>query len=65
VLHEILNEDNAVLLPPEDIEAWDGALIRLVHDDERRLRLGRQARRDASRYTWEARARTALDGLEL
>ena len=65
VLHEILNEDNAVLLPPEDIEAWDGALVRLVHDDEGRLRLGRQARRDASRYTWEARARTALDGLEL
>jgi glycosyltransferase involved in cell wall biosynthesis len=64
VLHEVLNEDNAILLPPGNIEAWDEALMRLVQDEERRLRLGRQARRDASRYTWEARARIALDGLE-
>jgi glycosyltransferase involved in cell wall biosynthesis len=64
VLHEVLNEDNAILLPPGSIEAWDEALMGLVQDEERRLRLGRQARHDASRYTWEARARIALDGLE-
>jgi glycosyltransferase involved in cell wall biosynthesis len=64
VLHEVLNDENAILLPPEDIGAWDGALTAIAHDDERRLRLARQARRDASRYTWTARAHTSLEGLE-
>ncbi len=57
VLREVLHEGNAVLLPPEDAGAWVAALKALQADEARRAALAVQARRDAVRYTWEARAR--------
>ena len=63
VLREILNPANAMLLPPADIEAWDGALKEIMGDPGRREALARRARQDALRYDWRARARRALEGL--
>jgi glycosyltransferase involved in cell wall biosynthesis len=65
VMREFLNENNAVLLPPDDLEAWEAALRRLMKYPERRARLGEQARREAERNTWPERARLALKGLAL
>jgi len=65
VIREVLNEGNAVLLPPNDLESWESALRRLMKYPERRARLGEQARRDAERNTWPGRARRALEGLSL
>jgi glycosyltransferase involved in cell wall biosynthesis len=64
VLREVLNPANAVLLDPEDINSWSAALRTLQDDPLHRESLGQQARRDASAYTWEARARAILAGLE-
>ena len=64
VLREVLNPANAVLLDPEDVDGWAAALRLLQNDPRRRENLGQQARRDASLYTWEARARAILAGLE-
>jgi glycosyltransferase involved in cell wall biosynthesis len=64
VLREVLNPDNAVLLDPEDIESWSTTLRLLQNDPQRRKILGEHARRDASLYTWEARARAILAGQE-
>jgi glycosyltransferase involved in cell wall biosynthesis len=63
VLHEVLNENNAVFCPPEDTAAWVEALDALMQDSERAQRLGFQARRDAQRYTWRQRAQGVLDWL--
>ncbi len=65
VLHEILDESNAVFAPPEDVERWDAALKALAKDPEHRLALAEQAYRDAAQYSWEARARRALAGLDM
>jgi glycosyltransferase involved in cell wall biosynthesis len=65
VVREFLNENNAVLLPPDNLEAWEAALRRLMKYPERRARLGEQARREAERNTWPERARLALKGLPL
>ncbi len=65
VIREVLNERNAVLLPPEDLDAWEAALRRLMKYPERRHRLGEQARRDAEGNSWNERARRAVEGLEL
>ncbi len=62
VIREVLNEANAVLLPPEDIEAWSRALESLRADRQRREDLARAAREAAQRYTWQERARRALEG---
>ena len=65
VLHEILDESNAVFLPPGDVERWDAVLKALAQDPERRQMLAEKAQRDAAQYSWEARARRALAGLDV
>jgi len=65
VLREVLeDEHNCLLVAPDDIEQWRGALLRLMKDSELRQRLGKQARDDLKKnYTWEARARRVLMGI--
>ena len=62
VIHEILNEANACFCPPEDLPAWTKALADLLQDTPRRQLLAAQARSDSARYSWQARARRALEG---
>lgn len=62
VLREVLRDgENALLCPPEDAEAWAGALDRLAADPDLCRRLARTARRDLeSRHSWDRRARSIL-----
>lgn len=61
VLREVLrDEQNALLCPPDDIEAWVFALKRL-EDQALRKKLGAQALRDfTDLYTWRRRAHKIL-----
>lgn len=63
VLREVLNEGNAILLPPGDPSAWHAALDEMRRHPKRAVRLGDRARDDARRFTWVERARRSLDGL--
>jgi glycosyltransferase involved in cell wall biosynthesis len=63
VLQEVLNSQNAVLLPGDDPAAWAAALHNLRSSPELCRRLAEGARQDADAYTWEGRARRILDGL--
>jgi glycosyltransferase involved in cell wall biosynthesis len=56
VLCETLNAENAILLPPDDVDAWVLALQDLRANPERGEALGHQARQDAQAYSWEDRA---------
>lgn len=60
VLHEVLNEGNAVFCPPESVQAWVSALSDLMADPERCQRLGMHARRDGQQYSWQARVHRIL-----
>jgi glycosyltransferase involved in cell wall biosynthesis len=64
VFREVLNEGNAVLLPPNDVAAWDQALNQLIADGSHRNSLAERALKDAAQYDWRNRARRLLDGLE-
>ncbi|HET59904.1 MAG TPA: glycosyltransferase [Chloroflexi bacterium] len=63
VFHEVLNDQNAVFCPPEDEDAWIQAFGSLITDEERRMRLSAQARKDAEMYSWRNRAQRVLDKL--
>ena len=63
VLREVLSEENAVLLPPEDPEAWHAALEELRRNPDWAARLAARARADAQHFTWVERARRSLDGI--
>ena len=60
----VLDEQVALLLPPEDVEAWVRALKELIDDPERMQHLSIAAKARASQYGWKARASRTLEGLE-
>lgn len=62
VFHEVLNEQNAMFCPPEDIPAWTAAVRALLDDPARREALASQARQDSLHYSWTERAKHALAG---
>ena len=63
VLREILSPQNALLLPPQDKEAWAAALQTLQTHPERGRRLAKRARQDVRHYSWKRRAEKILEGL--
>jgi len=63
VLQEVLNQDNAVLCPPEDIQAWQAAIKRAISDPEWRQQVGQQAKRDVEQYSWRERIKRIMAGL--
>ncbi len=62
VLREVLNQNNAVLCPPEDFEAWKQAIQTLRFDSQKRIALGCQAQKDALGYSLLQREEMALGG---
>ncbi|MDK1081285.1 MAG: glycosyltransferase [Anaerolineae bacterium] len=62
VIHEVLNDGNAVFCEPGNVDAWQRALSELMTDEKRRLKLGKQARMDVAGYTWLARGKRSLEG---
>jgi glycosyltransferase involved in cell wall biosynthesis len=64
VFHEVLGSDNSLLLPPEDVDAWNYALHMVLADRRLREGLATQARQDARAYDWTERAKKAIEGLE-
>lgn len=60
VIHEVLNEENAIFCPPENLDAWTSALAALRDSPERQAALSSAARQTAASFTWTARAARAL-----
>ena len=58
VLKEVLiDEVNALMVPPDNLQAWQNALIRLVENKELAKNIGKQAHDDyKNNYTWSQRA---------
>jgi glycosyltransferase involved in cell wall biosynthesis len=65
VLREVLNPENAVLLPPDDLEAWAAALRLLQADEPACTRLGAAAAAAARQFSWEQRVERILAGLPM
>lgn len=60
-LREILNDENAVLVPPDAVEALTAALRRLQTDPALGNRLAQQAQHEVKSYSWTARAKRVLE----
>jgi glycosyltransferase involved in cell wall biosynthesis len=63
VLREVLNEENALLLPPQEITAWAEAIMRLAEDANLRNALAERAYQDVQQHTWERRAALIVSDL--
>ncbi|MCL5280362.1 MAG: glycosyltransferase family 4 protein [Planctomycetes bacterium] len=65
VLREVLNENNALLVRPDDLDGWVSAL-RACKDQSSRERRAAAAYADfLANYTWDKRAARALQGVPL
>ncbi len=65
VLHEVLNEDNAVFCPPEDPSIWIKEMKSLLEDPLRMADLSQRARQDAVQFTWRSRTETVFKTFRL
>ena len=67
VLREVLEHGrNALLVPPDDVDAWANAITTLHNDGALRQRLGQQALRAFNTsYSWNSRAKLVLEGLDI
>ncbi len=62
-LREVLHEDNAILLPAEEVDAWDRSLNDVFAAPARSAPLALRARLDARQYGWVERSRKALEAI--
>jgi glycosyltransferase involved in cell wall biosynthesis len=63
VLREVVNERNAIIVPPDDMDQWRQALVRL-RDPALRQRVADAAYADfVAHHTWHQRAQSVLRGL--
>jgi len=54
-IKEVLNEGNAVLVAPDDVQALKGGLLKIFTDYSGANLLAANARRDVQNFTWEKR----------
>jgi len=63
VIREVLNEKNAIFCEPSDTSEWKSVIDALLANEQFRLALGQQARKDVQGYTWIERAKKILQDL--
>jgi starch synthase len=64
VLEVLEDRRNAILLPPDDLDAAVARIRDLEHDPIERARIGSAAASDAAKYTWEGRAARVIQFVE-
>jgi glycosyltransferase involved in cell wall biosynthesis len=61
VLREVLNEENSVLVSPDNVDEWHAALNKVMSDTSYAEKIARQAFTDfQEKYTWQQRANLIL-----
>ena len=62
IIREVLNPNNSILCPPEDVDSWTEALKKLIANDELKYALSSQALQDIQSYSWVQRAQKLVKG---
>lgn len=60
VIHEVLDEESAIFVPPDDVDAWHAALTRLLGNLSLRENLAENAYAKVGNFTWLARQKKVL-----
>ncbi len=60
-IRDVLNEKNAVLVPPDNPEAFAGAIIDLLNNHTHAEAIATMALRDVQQYSWSNRARSIIN----
>jgi glycosyltransferase involved in cell wall biosynthesis len=60
-IREVLNEQNAMLVIPDDAQALADGIRRSLQEERHAKELAEQAHRDVEQYMWERRAQRIID----
>lgn len=64
VLEEVLqNKVNALLVEPDDIDEWIESIRRLKEEKEIASQIGKQAKEDVKRYSWDMRVKKIVSNI--
>ena len=63
-IREVLNENNALLVPPDDPNALAEGIREVFEQTEQARQRAHRARRDVERYSWDKRAESILSFLK-
>jgi|TARA_B100001079_G_scaffold269103_1_gene280701 glycosyltransferase involved in cell wall biosynthesis len=63
VLREVLDEETALLVLPDDIEGWVSAIKKMECREHRMMLANNAHKLFLQKYTWKERARRVLDGV--
>lgn len=55
VLREVLNEKNSILLPSDELDAWEAAIIKVKNEEAFAIKLALAAKETAKNFSWEQR----------
>jgi glycosyltransferase involved in cell wall biosynthesis len=62
IIHEILNEKNAIFCSFDDVNQWVKAIEKLKANSEFGQNIGNIAKKDVEQYTWIERTKNSLNG---
>ena len=60
-IREVLNNNNAMLVKPDDAEALWGGICKLLKDDALGVKISSKSLADSKNYAWGSRASNILD----
>ena len=60
-IREVLNESNAILVPPDDINVLIKGIENLIKDKPMGDKIAAKAYKDVQNYTWANRAKNILN----
>ena len=62
ILHEVLNEKNAIFCDFDKVDQWVNAINQLRLNPKLASKIGKKAKQDVEQFTWIMRTKNSLDG---
>lgn len=61
VIQEVLNDDNAYLVEPDNIDEWVNTISLIMNNKQEAILKTKQALKDVQNYTWQNRAKQIME----
>ena len=64
VLREVLNDKNSILLPCDDLDEWEKAILRVRNEEALAIKLAMAAKETAKNFSWQQRVKSIFGDVE-
>ena len=64
VLREVLNDKNSILLPCDDLDEWEEAILKVKNEEALAIKLALAAKETAKNFSWQQRVKSIFGDVE-